>query len=217
MVYQDRSHAGRALVPLLQAYAGRHDVVVLGLPRGGIPVAAEVADALGAPLCAFVVRKLGFPGNEEVAMGALASGGVRVLHADLVAQAQAADGGAVERALERAQLEVDRLERLYRSDPEDLHLTSRIAILVDDGMATGASMEVAVMAVQHLHPGRVVVAVPVAPPQTCAHLQHKVDELICPLRPVPFRAVGDFYAWFEPVEDSEVQALLAAALARQSA
>jgi putative phosphoribosyl transferase len=217
MIYQDRSHAGRLLAPHLHAYAGRHDVLVLGLPRGGVPVAAEVADALGAPLDVFVVRKLGMPGNEEVAMGAVASGGVRVLHADLVRQALAADPTALERVTERARRELERQERLYRGDEPSIRVTSQIAILVDDGMATGASMEAAVTALQNLHPGRLVVAVPVAPPQTCARLQHRVDEVVCPLRPEPFWAVGDHYAWFEPVEDTEVQALLKAAWVRQSA
>ena len=216
MIYKDRSHAGRALAPHLSAYGGRQDVVVLGLPRGGIPVAAEVADALGVPLDVIVVRKLGMPGNEEVAMGAVASGGVRMLHADLVRQVQAKDPSAVERATERAQHELERLEGFYRGDQPGSSVTGRIAILVDDGMATGASMEAAVTAIQSLHPSRLVVAIPVAPPETCARLQHKVDELVCPMRPLPFWAVGDFYEWFEPVEDAEVQALLEAARVRQA-
>lgn len=214
-MYKDRSHAGRALVPHLGAYGGRPDVVVLGLPRGGVPVAAEVADALGVPLDVIVVRKLGMPGNEEVAMGAVARG-VRILHADLVRQVQAEDPSAVERATERAQHELQRLERLYRGDQPGSSVTGHIAILVDDGMATGASMEAAVTAVRSLHPSRVVVAIPLAPPQACARLQHRVDELICPMRPLPFSAVGDFYEWFEPVEDAEVQALLVAARVRQA-
>ncbi len=189
MTYEDRSHAGRILALHLSTYGARQDAVVLGLPRGGVTVAAEVADALDLSLDVFVVRKIGMPANEEVAMGAVASGGVRILHADLVRQVQATDPGAVDRAIERAQRQLDRLERLYRGNRPGPSITGRVVVLVDDGMATGASMEAAVTAIQSLHPGRLVVAIPVAPPETCTRLLHKVDEVVCPMRPVPFRAV----------------------------
>jgi predicted phosphoribosyltransferase len=193
-------------------------VVVLGLPRGGVVVASEVADGLGAPLDVFVVRKLGVPGNPEVAMGAVASGGVRVLHDALVRRVEAEDPGALDRVLQREQRELERRERLYRGeDPPGRTLGGRIALVVDDGMATGATMEAAVTALRALRPGWLVVAVPVAPHAVCLRLRHQVDELVCLLEPPDFQAVSEHYDWFEPVDDQEVRALLHSALVRQTA
>ncbi|HEX5043598.1 MAG TPA: phosphoribosyltransferase family protein [Candidatus Polarisedimenticolaceae bacterium] len=218
MVFRDRSHAGRLLAERLLPYAGRQDLVVFGLPRGGIVVASEVADALNAPLDVFVVRKLGVPGHPETTMGALASGGVRVLHDALAHQVQAADPGAFDRVLEREQREVERRVRLYRGEGHPRRtLTGRITFVIDDGMTTGATMEAAVEALHALRPGWLVAAVPVAPHAVCQRLRHQVDELVCLLEPPDFQAEGDHYAWFEPVDDEEVQALLRSANVRQTA
>lgn len=218
MAFRDRSEAGRLLARRLLPYSGRQDLVVLGLPRGGVVVASEVADALNAPLDVFVVRKLGVPGNPEVAMGAVASGGTRVLHDALVRSVEAAEPGAVARVLDREQRQVERRERLYRgADPAERSLGGHIVLVVDDGMATGATMEAAVAAIRSQRPGWVAVAVPVAPHPVCARLRHQVDELVCLLEPPDFQAVSDHYDWFEPVDDQEVQALLRAAQARQTA
>jgi predicted phosphoribosyltransferase len=217
MFYRDRSHAGQVLATHLHAYAGREDVLVLGVPRGGVPVAAEVADALAVPLDVFVVRKLGVPWNKEVAMGAVASGSVRVLHHEIVERVEARIPGSLRQVTESEEREVARQERLFRGDRPQIRVAGRIAILVDDGMATGASMEAAVAALRRLEPGWLVVAVPLAPPDTCARLRHLVDDLICPLQPQPFCAVGDHYEWFEPVEDAEVRAIVDAARVRETA
>jgi putative phosphoribosyl transferase len=217
MLYRDRSHAGQVLATHLHAYAGRDNVLVLGVPRGGVPVAAEVADALAAFLDVFVVRKLGVPWNKEVAMGAVASGGVRILHHEIVERVEASNPGSLRQVTESEQREVARQERLFRGGRPQVRVAGRIAILVDDGMATGASMEAAVAALRLLEPGRLVVAVPVAPPDTCARLRHLVDDVICPMQPRPFCAVGDHYEWFEPVEDAEVRAIIDAARVRETA
>ena len=205
--YLDRTDAGIRLAGHLAAYVGRADVVVLGLPRGGVPVAAEVARALGAPLDVFCVRKLGVPGEPELAMGAIATGGVVVVNEAVVAEISAppelvAEVAAAERA------ELDRRERAYRGDRPPLPLAGRTVVLVDDGLATGASMRAAVRAVRSAGPARVVVAVPVAAAETCRSLEAEADEVVCPLAPEGFRSVGGWYEDFSTTSDDEVRRCL---------
>lgn len=191
----------------LAGYSGRPDVVVLGLPRGGLPVAFEVAEALEAPLDVFMVRKLGVPGHEELALGAIASGGVRVLNPDVLA---AVDISAeeVEAVAARELQELERRERSYRGDRPARDLAGRLAIVVDDGLATGATMRAAAQALRERNVSRIVVAVPVAPAQTCQSLRRDADEVVCAVTPEPFTAVGRWYRDFTPVSDDEVRALL---------
>jgi putative phosphoribosyl transferase len=209
-MFRDRRDAGRRLAAGLGRYAGRRDVLVLGLPRGGVPVAAEVAAALGAPLDVFVVRKLGVPGREELAMGAIASGGVQVLNDDVVRQL-----GIPERAIERAtaaeQRELERRERAYRGNRPPPDPRGKVVVLVDDGLATGATMRAAVRAVRRLDPGRVVVAVPVGAATTCEEFAGVADEVVCATEPDPFLAVGHWYEDFSQTTDDEVRDLLARA------
>jgi predicted phosphoribosyltransferase len=205
--FNDRRDAGRELAERLSHYAGRDDVVVLGLPRGGVPVAFEVARALAAPLDVFLVRKLGLPGHEELAMGAIASGGVRVLNDDVVSatgipEAQIAQVAA--RELEQLR----RQEHAYRGDRPPLDVRGRVAILVDDGLATGATMRAAIAALRDQGAGAIVVAVPTAPGETCEALRREVDEVVCARTPDPFTAVGLWYRDFTPVSDEEVRDLL---------
>ena len=205
--FADRSAAGHELAEHLSQYRGRDDVVVLGLPRGGVPVAYEVAQALDAPLDVFVVRKLGVPGHEELAMGAIASGGVRVLNEDVVAGI-----GIEERDIDavaaREQGELERRERTYRGDRDPLDVEGRTAIVVDDGLATGATMRAAVKALRERQAGTIVVAVPTASPQTCDEVGEAVDEIICARTPEPFTAVGLWYQDFRPTSDEEVRRLV---------
>ena len=205
--YQDRHDAGRRLAVELHAYANRPDVIVLALPRGGVPVGFEVAAALGAPLDVFVVRKLGVPWEEEVAMGAIASGGVRVLDSDLIRAARVSEA-EVERvtAIERAELA--RRERQYRGERPFPDLSGKTVILIDDGLATGSTMRAAVAALRQEGPSRVVAAVPVAAPATCNALRDIADEIVCAMTPEPFRAVGYWYHDFSQTSDEEVQELL---------
>jgi predicted phosphoribosyltransferase len=205
--FADRRAAGARLVPLLSAYAGRPDVLVFGLPRGGVPVASEVAHGLQAPLDVFVVRKLGVPGHEELAMGAVASGGVRVLNEEvLVATRTGADEIAYVTARE---LEVlGRQEHAFRGDRPLPDLAARTVILTDDGLATGATMRAAIAAVRERGAAGVIVAVPVAPRETLRALRAEVDEIVCLLAPDPFVAVGVWYRDFRPVSDNEVRELL---------
>jgi len=205
--FRNRGEAGRALAAKLDAYAGREDAIVLGLPRGGVPVAAEVARALGVPLDVFLVRKLGVPGREELAFGAIASGGARVLNPDVVASL-GIDSATIESVVEREQVELERRAEAYRGTAEPPELRGRAVILVDDGLATGASMRAAVEAVRGLQPKRLVVAVPAAAPQTCDELAADVDEVVCLLTPEPFFAVGMWYVDFSETTDDEVRALL---------
>jgi predicted phosphoribosyltransferase len=205
--YRDRIEAGRALAALLRDYAGRGDVVVLGLPRGGVPVAAEVARALGVPLDVFMVRKLGVPGHEELAMGAIASGGVRVLN-DSVIDALHIPPSIIERAALREQRELVRREAAFRGGRPAPELRGKTAILVDDGLATGATMRAAVSALRALGPARIVVAVPVGAADTCARFRAEADEVVCALTPFPFDAVGLWYEDFDQTSDAEVQAAL---------
>lgn len=207
--FRDRREAGRLLAAKLAAtYANRADVLVLALPRGGVPVAYEVARTLRAPLDVFLVRKLGVPGHEELAMGAVASGGVRVLNHDIVRALRIPDE-LIDAVTTREQAELARRERLYRGDRPPPDVRGRTVVLVDDGLATGATMVAAVQALRQQHPARVVVAVPVAPPETCEQLRTEVDEVVCAFTPEPFRAVGLWYEDFTPTTDAEVRDLLA--------
>lgn len=205
--FRDRRHAGQVLAERLSAYANRDDVIVLALPRGGVPVGFEVASALQVPLDVFVVRKLGVPGHEELAMGAIASGGVRILN-DEVIRSVNLPADAIDRAAESQGRELARRERLYRDGrpfPELRHLT---VVLVDDGLATGSSMRAAVHALRLHQPARTVVAVPVAAADTCRALRPEVDEVVCALTPELFYAVGQWYEQFEQTSDDEVRDLL---------
>jgi predicted phosphoribosyltransferase len=207
MIFRDRSHAGRVLATRLQAYANRPDVLVLALPRGGVPVAFEVARALKAPLDVFLVRKLGVPWREELAMGALASGGVTVFDHDLIRILNIPEE-TVEEVVAREQKELVRRERAYRDDRPPPEVRGRTVILIDDGLATGASMRAAVRALRKLQPARIVVAVPVAASSTCEDLGEEVDDLVCAHMPEPFRAVGLWYEDFSQTSDEEVRDLL---------
>ena len=205
--FRDRSEAGQLLAERLIAYAGRPDILVLALPRGGVPVAYEVARALGAPLDIFVVRKLGIPGHEELAMGAIASGGVRVLNDDVV-QALHIPERVIEAVAARELRELERRERAYRGDRPAPDVRDRTVILVDDGLATGSTMRAAVAALRRLGPARIVVAVPTAAPSTCEEFRREADECICQITPEPFHAVGLWYQDFSQTTDDEVRDLL---------
>jgi putative phosphoribosyl transferase len=212
--FRDRTEAGQLLAERLRSYAGRDDVVVLALPRGGVPVAYEIAKALGAPLGVFVVRRLGVPGHEEVAMGALASGGLVVLDTRLVQQL-GLDRNQLERTVAREAEELRRREAAYdgRLDPHELQ--GKTVILIDDGLATGSTMRAAALAVRDLDPAKIVVAVPVASRETCDAFRDVVDEIICEMTPQPFDAVGLWYEDFSQTTDAEVRELLARAEAGQ--
>jgi putative phosphoribosyl transferase len=212
--FRDRTEAGQLLAERLRSYAGRDDVVVLALPRGGVPVAYEVAKALGAPLGVFVVRKLGVPGHEEVAMGALASGGLVVLDTRLVQQL-GLDRNQLERTVAREAEELRRREAAYdgRLDPHELQ--GKTVILIDDGLATGSTMRAAALAVRDLDPAKIVVAVPVASQETCDAFRDVVDEIVCEMTPQPFNAVGLWYEDFTQTTDEEVRELLKRAEAGQ--
>lgn len=211
--FQDREEAGRWLGRELAPYARRADVVVLALPRGGVPVAYEVARALACPLDVLVVRKLGVPGHEELAMGAIAAGGVRVLNDALLRQLRIPPA-AIDEAAAREQEEVERRDRAYHGDRPRPELRGRTVILVDDGLATGATMRAAVAAVRARGPARVVVAVPVAARETCEEMEREVDDVVCALTPEPFHAVGLWYESFDQTTDAQVRALLVRAAAR---
>jgi putative phosphoribosyl transferase len=206
-LFRDRTDAGQALARALAPYAGRPDLIVLALPRGGVPVGFEVARALGAPLDVFVVRKLGFPGNDEYAMGAIASGGVRVIDEELLRQTGISPA-VVERIVRQEERELRRRELAYRGDLPAVELAGRTAILVDDGLATGASMRAAVKAVRERGARQIVVAVPVGPADTVRQLALLADDVICVAMPEPFLAVGRFYERFDQTDDAEVLALL---------
>ena len=207
MLYRDRREAGRQLAAKLAAYAGRPDVLVLALPRGGVPVAYEVARGLAAPLDIFLVRKLGLPGHEESAMGAVASGGIRVLNEEVV-QALRIPEEVIDEVAALELEELERRDRLYRGDRPPPDVRGRTVILIDDGLATGSTMRAAIAALRQQHPARIVVAVPVGAPETCAEFQDEADEAICALTPDPFYAVGLWYGDFTQTTDEEVRDLL---------
>ena len=212
--FRNRRDAGRILAGLLSHYAGRADVVVLGLPRGGVPVAYEIARALNAPLDVLVVRKLGVPGHHELAMGAIAWD-VRVLNDDVVEEL-GIPAAIIDDVAAREQQELERRENSYRDGQPARQVHDRIVILVDDGLATGSSMRAAVNALRQQHPARIVVAVPTAARQTCEEFTQEVDECICAITPESFYAVGLWYQDFATVTDAEVRALLGAAANEQT-
>jgi predicted phosphoribosyltransferase len=207
--FADRREAGRLLGQALAHLRGRPGLIVLGLPRGGVPVAAEVARTLGAALDVLVVRKLGVPGQEELAMGALAHGGVRVLNEEVV-QSLGLGAADIDAAAAREGRELERRERLYRGARPPPALAGRCVVLVDDGLATGSTMAAGVRALRLLAPARIVVAVPVAPASTLRRLEALADEVVCLATPYPFFAIGQWYADFTQVSDAQVLALLAA-------
>jgi predicted phosphoribosyltransferase len=206
--FRNRNEAGRLLAEKLTAYANRPDVLVLALPRGGVPVAYEVAGALGAPVDVFVVRKLGVPGYEELAMGAVATGGVRVLN-DQIVQQLGLPEYVIDAVAAREQQELARRESVYRGGRRPADVRGRTVILVDDGLATGATMRAAVVALRQLQPARIVIAIPTASPETCEELKAEVDDIVCAITPEPFLAVGHWYEDFSQTTDREVRDLLA--------
>jgi predicted phosphoribosyltransferase len=205
--FRDRIEAGQLLAERLSNYRDRTAVVVLALPRGGVPIAHEVARALRVPYDVYVVRKLGVPGHEELAMGAIAPGGVRLVNRDVV-DALGIPPAVIESAAINEQVELDRREQLYRGNRPVLNLANTTVILVDDGLATGSTMRAAVMAVRRHQPAKVIVAVPVGAPSTCTELAREADEVVCLRTPDPFVAVGLWYRDFTPTSDRDVQMLL---------
>jgi putative phosphoribosyl transferase len=207
MIYRDRRDAGKHLAELLSHYANRDDVLLLALPRGGVPVAYEVAKALKAPLDIFLVRKLGVPGYSELAMGAIASGGVRVLNEDVV-DYLGIPPEVIDVIAANELKELERRERAYRGDRPEPDVKGKTVILVDDGLATGSTMRAAVSALRQQNPARIIVAVPVSAPQTCNEYRMGVDEIICARTPQPFLGVGQWYEDFSQTTDEEVRELL---------
>jgi predicted phosphoribosyltransferase len=205
--FRDRTEAGRLLAEKLAAYAGRSDVLVLALPRGGVPVGYEVARALGAPLDVFIVRKLGVPGSEELAMGAIAADGTYVLNEDVV-EALRIPGRVIAAVAKRERHELQRRERAYRGGRPRPVVRGRTVILVDDGVATGSTMRAAVTALRELGPARIVVAVPTAAPSVCEEFRSLADECVCCITPEPFYSVGTWYQDFSQTTDDEVRTLL---------
>jgi predicted phosphoribosyltransferase len=215
MRFRNRSEAGQFLAQKLKKYADRPDVIVLALPRGGVPVAIEVARVLNAPLDVFLVRKLGLPEREELAMGAIATGGVRVLNEEVVRALRVPDE-VIDAVAAQEQQELKRRERLYRGDRPTPDVRGKIVILVDDGLATGSTMRAAVAALRKQSPQRIVVAVPVGAPETCEELGEEADEVLCARTPEPFFAVGLWYADFSQTTDEEVHDLLSRAAEEQA-
>jgi putative phosphoribosyl transferase len=215
MIFRDRTEAGDVLAGHLRHYAGRDDVLILALPRGGVPVAYEVADRLHVPLDVVLVQKLGTPGQEELAMGALASGGVRVLNQHVV-QELGISQQQIEEAAAEEQQELERRERAYRGNRPPLKVKGKTVVLIDDGLATGSSMRAAISALRQMDPLKIVVAVPVASQATCEELGKVADEVICAAMPVPFLAVGQWYHEFSQTTDEEVRELLDRSAARDS-
>jgi predicted phosphoribosyltransferase len=211
-LFRDRRHAGQVLAEKLARYADLPEVIVLALPRGGVPVAFEVANVLHAPLDVFLVRKLGMPGHEEFAMGAIASGGIRVMNPEI--QERGISSSVIDRVAAREQQELERREAIYRGDQPHRDLTGRTVILIDDGLATGASMQAAVAALRKKQPQRVVVATPIGAPDSCEAFKDLVDEVVCVMTPDPFYAVGMWYEHFGQTTDEEVCHLLRLAAAR---
>src|SRR5436305_277212 len=213
--FLNRTEAGRLLAEKLEKYSNRNDVVVLGLPRGGVPVAYEVAKRLNAPLDVFIVRKLGVPGFEELAAGAIASGGVRVLNEDVVRAIPYASE-AIEAVTAKETAELQRREQIYREGRPPPELRDKTVILVDDGLATGATMRAAVKALRQRGAAKIVVAVPVGPPDTCREFEDEADEVVCASAPEFFQAVGQYYEDFSQTSDDEVRELLAKAVQGKS-
>ena len=205
-LFHDRIEAGRLLAAILGRYADCADVLVLALPRGGVPVGFEVAKSLNAPLDIFVVRKLGLPGDEELAMGAIASGNVRVLNEEVV-RSFGVSSRVVDAVAEKESIELRRRERLYRGDTPEPDATGKTILLVDDGIATGSTMRAAVAALRQQGPSRIIVAVPVAPPATCKELQTEADEVVTVIAPENFYAVGQWYEIFDQTTDGQVTEL----------
>lgn len=216
MIYRDRSDAGRHLGERLKRFADRDDVVVLGLPRGGIPVAYEVAGALRATLDVFVVRKLGVPGLEEYAMGAIASGGARVLNEDAIRPLRIPPS-VIDFVAEREEREIRRREAAYRGERPLVEVAGKTVIVVDDGLATGSTMLAAVAALRQMAPKRIIVAVPVGSGDACRSLERVADEVECLATPEPFQAVGLWYRTFDQTTDDEVRTILSRSLAQQHA
>ncbi len=208
--FADRAEAGQLLARRLDAYRDRKDAVVLALPRGGVPVGYEVASHLHLPLDVFIVRKLGVPGYEELAMGALASGGARVLNEEVLAQLPTAEK-LLEAITAKERAEIERRDQAYRDGRTPIDLTGKVVILVDDGLATGATMRAAVKALRKRDVAKIVVAVPVGSPETCKEFEREVEETICALAPEWFQAVGQYYEDFSQTSDKEVRRLLGAA------
>ncbi len=206
-LFENRLDAGKKLAAQLSQYANRKDVIVLALPRGGVPVAYEVAHSLDAPLDIFLVRKLGVPGQEELAFGAIASGGVEVINPEIVQGVHLSEG-VIRSVISREREELRRREREYRDDRQEPDLTGKIVILIDDGLATGASMYAAVVAVKQKSPRKVVVAVPVASQESCSALSRFVDQIVCAYTPEPFYGVGQWYEDFSQTNDEEVRQYL---------
>lgn len=207
MIYRNRSEAGKYLAAQLTSYADRDDVLVLALPRGGVPVAFEVAKELRAPLDIFLVRKLGLPGHEEFAMGAIATGGVRVLNDDVVDYLEISDE-VIDSIAAKELTELERRERAYRGNRPEPEVRGKTVILVDDGLATGSTMRAAASALRQQSPARIVVAVPVSAPETCDEYKMGVDEIICAATPRRFYGVGRWYRDFSQTTDEEVRELL---------
>lgn len=207
MLFKNRRAAGQVLAKELTTYANRPEVVVLALPRGGVPVAFEVAKVLNAPLDVFVVRKLGVPGHEELAMGAIASGGVRVLNQDVVAPRHLSEE-TINQVAAKEQQELERREHLYRDDRPAPDFQGRIVILIDDGLATGATMRAALKALRQQQPAQIVVGVPISSPDICREFEDEVDKIVCAKTPRPFYSVGLWYDDFSQTTDEEVRDLL---------
>jgi putative phosphoribosyl transferase len=207
VIFRNRTDAGKYLATKLSKYAGREDVIVLALPRGGVPVAFEVAQTLNAPLDVFLVRKLGVPGHEELAMGAIASGGVLVRNESVLSYLNIPEN-VLSGVTAKEQKELERRERAYRGNRPAPDLKGQIAILIDDGLATGSTMRAAAAAGRQQQPARIVVAVPVAARESCAELRDEVDEIVCGATPKPFGGVGMWYADFSQTTDEEVRELL---------
>lgn len=207
MIFQDRSEAGRELAKCLATYSYRLNVIVLGIPRGGVPVAFEVAAQIHAPLDVFIVRNLGVPGREELAFGAIASSGIRYLDSKIVEAVRISDL-EIERITSKEREELERRERAYRGTRGPLAVEGQTVILVDDGIATGSSIQVAITALRRMKPSQIVVATPVAPISTCRRLRSEVDDLVCVETPESFYAIGEFYEDFSQVSDQTVTDLL---------